>query len=174
MDTSEPVRVTVSQRFVGERGGPYSSVALRPIVDYLPPMHRWFRPRSHGFRVVLGMALLAWTAFAFDAFAHPPMMGAAQAAHAPATMAGMTAPSDEMSAMPMSHMSHAPTPTQPTGNGNGCCQNAHCYCASFCSGIAGASSVAVTVALTHDPTLMPAGGELVPTRFTLLLRPPIA
>jgi hypothetical protein len=174
MDTSESVRVTVSQRFIGERGGLYSSVAPIAILGYLPPMRWWFRPRSRCFRVVLGMALLAWTAFAFDAFAHPLMMGAAPAAHASATAAGMSAPSEGMPAMAMPHTSHATVPVQPIGNGHGCCQNAHCYCASFCSGIAGAPGMTATVAPPQGQTFMAVGDELVPTPFTLFLRPPIA
>lgn len=113
------------------------------------------------------MALLAWTAFAFDAFAHPLVMNAAQTLHASATMAGMTA-------MAMPDTAHATAPVQPTGNGHGCCQNAHCYCASFCSGIAGAPGMVATAAPPHGPTFMAVGNESVPTRFTLLLRPPIA
>lgn len=120
------------------------------------------------------MALLAWTAFAFDAFAHPLMMGVEPAPHAMATTASMSSSTDGMPGMPMSNTACDGAPTQPTANGHGCCQNAHCHCASFCSGIAGAPNIAMTTEPLRGPTFTPVGDAAVPAWFTLLLRPPIA
>jgi hypothetical protein len=117
------------------------------------------------------MALVAWTAFALDAFAHPLMMGAAPMPHASTATARMSSAHDALPAMAMPIASHDPAPTQPSGHG--CCQNGQCHCASFCSGVAGAPSLATTLAPLNGPMFLLADGGPVPARFALLLRPPI-
>lgn len=151
--------------------GGQSSIAPCAGVGYRRRMRWWFRPRSRCFRVVLGMALVAWTAFALDTFAHPVMMSAAPTSHASTAMAGMSSPHAGTLTMSTPNTSHDPAPTQP--DGHGCCQNGHCHCASFCSGVAGAPSIAASLAPLNGPMFLLSGGGPVPARFALLLRPPI-
>lgn len=134
-------------------------------------MRHSLRPRSHLFRSLLVLALLAWMALAFDAFAHPIVMSGGSAAQGSMT-AGKAATCDDMSMMHMPQNSHHSAPSNPPGHG--CCQNGNCYCASLCSGIADVPILGVTSQPAHDPVLPFIHSEPVLAHSAPPLRPPIA
>lgn len=121
------------------------------------------------------MALLAWTAFAVNAFAHPSMMAEASMAHASATTGTAASPHHSMTAMPMTDTARAAaTPLQPAGHGQGCCTNAGCQCASSCVGAISVPRLVVAVAAPRALAFASVERVSPPQRITLLLRPPIA
>ena len=130
-------------------------------------------PRSGLFRSLLALALLAWSALAFNAFAHPIAMIGVPAAHAPTT-----ASKSHCDGMGMMHMSsrtsHHPVPAHPAGSEHGCCQNGGCYCASLCSAIAAVPYLGVPVQPAHDPALSLIHSEPALAQSAPPLRPPIA
>jgi hypothetical protein len=141
----------------------------------LSVMRRSLHPRSRTFRSLLILALLAWTAFAFEAMAHPLVMSGQMA-----NMASMTAGqamSPQCKGMTSTHSAHVastPAPSHPDEGGHGCCAFGHCDCASFCSSIAGIPSLAMTWPPPHDPVLSPVDAGALPVVFASRLRPPIA
>ncbi|MER3547200.1 MAG: hypothetical protein C4338_06190 [Rhodanobacteraceae bacterium] len=139
-------------------------------------MRYLLRPRARLFRGVLGLALLAWTSLAFQAFAHPLAMPENVKIHAVvATSKAMPSHCHSMAGTAMlhdsnSHLAHA----HPTGTGHGCCANGDCHCASLCSGIVGVPSPAMVQQRVRDPELHPGTSQLAPTISAPPLRPPIA
>lgn len=136
-------------------------------------MRRSLHPRCRTFRSLLTLALLAWTAFAFEAMAHPLVMSGQMGA---STTAGQ-AMSPQCKGMTSTHSVHAasiPASSHPDGYGHGCCAFGHCDCASFCSSIAGVPSLVMTWPSPHDPALSPVDSGAPPVVFAPRLRPPIA
>lgn len=134
------------------------------------PLH----PRSRAFRSLLVLALLAWTALAFNAFAQPLAMFDGSTAQAAMAMSGSA--SAHCSGMPMEHASSNahPAPLHPAGNGHGCCQHGSCYCASFCNGIVGVPCNDMAWVSPHAPVLVPVHNAPALTSAAPPLRPPIA
>jgi len=132
------------------------------------------KPRSRLFRSLSILALLAWTMFAFDAFAHPLAMSSGSVAAISTAMAKAASHCDGMLMLGSSQNLHHPTPSQPAGNGHGCCHNGGCYCASLCSGVASVPYLGVALQPVHDPALSLIRSEPVPVQSAPLLRPPIA
>ena len=138
-------------------------------------MRRSLHPHSRTFRSLLILALLAWTAFAFEAMAHPLVMSE-QMGNMASTTAGQ-AMSPQCKGMTSTHSAHAastPAPSHPAEGGHGCCAFGHCDCASFCSSIAGVPSLAMTWPPPHDPALVPVHARVLPATSAPRLRPPIA
>jgi hypothetical protein len=133
------------------------------------------RPRSRAFRSLLALALLAWTALAFNAFAQPFVMTDGGAAMQTAMAMGGSAAThcDGMQMGDASPNSH-PAPSHPASHGHGCCQNGHCYCASFCNGIVGVPYLDMALAPVHTPLLVPVHVAPALTQTAPPLRPPIA
>ena len=136
-------------------------------------MRRFLRPRTKTFRVMLSLALLAWTSLSFGALVWPM------------SAAGATAPSSSMQAMsshvtvaqrdgmPMAHtaLNHSQVPVMPMGQ-SGCCHGG-CHCPSAC-GVAVIVSRPLTVqeyAQAPLPALESANPALA--LITPPLRPPI-
>jgi hypothetical protein len=136
-------------------------------------MRRLLRPRSRVFRSLLTLALLAWTALAFNAFAQPLAMFDGSNAQAAMAMSGSA--SAHCSGMPMEHASPNahPAPSHPAGNGHGCCQHGSCYCASFCNGIVGVPYLDMAWAPLHAPVLVSVHVAPALTQAAPPLRPPI-
>lgn len=139
------------------------------------PMRHTLHPRSRVFRSLLVLALLAWTALAFNAFAQPPALIDSEAAMQTAIAA------DGAAAMPCDGMmmEHAfasvhPAPLPPAGHGHGCCQHGGCWCASFCNGIVGVPRLDMAWAPLHAPVLVPLRVVPMLAPTAPLLRPPIA
>jgi len=131
-------------------------------------------PRSRVFRYLLALALLAWTAFAFEAMAHPLVMSGQMGNMASRTTGQAMSP--HCKGMPSTHTASAastPAPSHPDEGGHGCCAFGHCDCASFCSSIAGVPSLAMTWPPLHDPALSPVDAGAPPVVFAPRLRPPI-
>ncbi|HJP99109.1 MAG TPA: hypothetical protein VJ862_11150 [Rhodanobacteraceae bacterium] len=130
-------------------------------------------PRSRVFRSLLALALLAWTALAFNAFAEPLAMtdsgGATQMTMA---MGGTAGPHCDGLMGHASANSH-PAPMRPAGHGHGCCQNGHCYCAPLCNGIVGVPYLDMAWAPQHPPVLVPIHVAAALTQAPPPLRPPI-
>lgn len=139
---------------------------------YIHLMRHWLRSRSR-FHAVFGLALLAWTAFAFDAFAHPLAMSNDAMAAASTAMAKAAAHCDSMSMPGAPHNSHHAAPSQQTGYGHGGCYNGGCYCASLCSGIASVPYLGVALQPVHEPALSLIVTDLVLVHSAPPLRPPI-
>jgi hypothetical protein len=135
-----------------------------------PPLRR----RSRLFRTVLILALLGWTAFAFDAFAHPLAMSSGSVAAISTAMAKAASHCDGMPMLGASQNSHHPAPSQPAGNGHGCCHNGGCYCASLCSGIANVPYLSIALQPARDPALSLIHSDPVPVHSAPPMRPPIA
>jgi hypothetical protein len=135
-------------------------------------MHHLLKPRSRLFRSLSILALLAWTAFAFDAFAHPLVMSGGSAGMASMTTGNAASHCDGMPASGMPHATHHPAPSQPAGHG--CCHNGGCYCASVCSGIVGVPYLGVALQPVHDLAVSLMHSDPVPTHSAPPLRPPIA
>lgn len=136
--------------------------------DYALRMRHLPRPRSTIFRIVLAMALLAWTALAFGAARTPVPMNAA---HAQVNAVDMSV---HCMGMPQTHaLSHPHSaPVVPGGQG-GCCHGG-CHCLS-------AFSVALLVPFVDAGTLPEAGRVCAQVTAVVLtasaappLRPPIA
>lgn len=138
-------------------------------------MRRWLNPRSRVSRSLLILALLAWAALPFDAFAHSlAMVGEMDA---DATMVAIGTPADsDCAGMSMGHGSQAshPAPAHPAHNGHGCCTGHGCYCASLFSSIAGVPYLSLTWQPTHGMVLIPI--QVAPARAHAAppLRPPIS
>lgn len=139
----------------------------------LPVMQRLLRPRSRSFRCLLMLALLAWTAFALDAMAHPLAMVGGMG-HAAGMVMGQATPS-HCEGMPLPDAATStPAPAYPIGSGHGCCAFGHCLCAAFCSGIAGVPRLDMTWVPPHAPGLVPIDAPPALARSVPPLRPPIA
>src|SRR6185312_1190314 len=141
-------------------------------------MRRWLNPRSRVSRSLLILALLAWAALPFDAFAHSLAMAGEMGADAP--MVAMDKPSDSHCAgMSMAHGAQTsrasyPGPSHPHHNGHGCCAGHGCYCASLFGGIAGVPYLSLTWQPTHELVLTPIRIAPVFTHAAPPLRPPIS
>lgn len=136
-------------------------------------MHHLLRPRSRLFRSLSILALLAWTAFAFDAFAHPLVMSGDPASMISMTTSNAAAHCDGTPASGMPRATHHPVSSQSAGNGHGCCHNG-CWCASLCSGIVDVPYLGVVLQPTHDSAVSLIHSDPVPVHSAPLLRPPIA
>lgn len=138
-------------------------------------MRHSLQPRSRTFRSLLILALLAWTAFAFEAMAHPIIMSG-QMANMASTTTGQAMSPHCKAMTPTQSVPAAsiPAPSHPDDGGNGCCTFGHCDCASFCSSIAGVPSLAMMWPPLHDPALSPVHAGVPPVVFAPRLRPPIA
>jgi hypothetical protein len=120
------------------------------------------------------LALLAWTALAFNAFAQPlGMIDSGAATQMAMAMGGAAGTHCDGMAGQASTNSH-PAPSHPAGNGHGCCQNGHCYCASLCNGIVGVPFLDMTWVPLHAPVLVPVHVAPALTSTAPPLRPPIA
>ena len=138
-------------------------------------MRRILRPRSTTFRIVLAMALLAWTAFACEAIAHPFVMGG-QMQDMAANVSGQAMP-PHCKGMPSPHaasVASTPAPHHPVPVGHGCCAFGHCDCASPCSSVMGVPLLALTWPPLRDPALVPIRAGVLLATATPHLRPPIA
>jgi len=151
-----------------------SRVERRLRQDYARRMRGWLRPNSKTFRAMLAMALLAWTALAFNAFARPLAMigggAATQAAMVPGGTTGTHCDGMMGQASPHSH----PAPLHPAGDGHGCCQHGGCYCASPCNGIVGVPYLDMVWEALHAPVLVPVHVAPTLAQAAPPLRPPIA
>lgn len=136
-------------------------------------MRHLLKPRSRLFRSLSILALLAWTMFAFDAFAHPLAMADASASMASMTTGNAAPHCDGMPAVGMPHAAHHPVPSQPAGSGHGCCHNGGCYCASLCSGIVEVPYPGVVLQHVRDPAVSLIHSDPVPVHSAPPLRPPI-
>lgn len=132
-------------------------------------MRHLLRSRSRLFRSLSILALLAWTTFAFDAFAHPLIMSGGSAG-----MASMPTGNSASQCDGMPHAAHHPAPSHPAGNGHGCCHNGGCYCASLCSGIAGVAYLGAPLQPVHDAVVSLNHSDPTPVHSAPPLRPPIA
>ena len=141
-------------------------------------MRRWLNPRSRVSRSLLILALLAWTALPFEAFAHSLAMTGEMDADAP--MVSMGTPADSHCAgMSMVHGSQNsrvahPAPSHPNHNGHGCCSGHGCYCASLLSAPAVAPYLGQTWEPTHGSVLIPVEEAPTLTHAAPPLRPPIS
>lgn len=140
----------------------------------LSVMRRSLHPRSRVFRSLLALALLAWTALAFNAFAQPLAMLDSGAATQPAMTMGGTVGTHCDGMMGHASPSSHPASSHPAGNGHGCCQNGHCYCASFCNGIVGVPYRDMAWAPPHASVLVPVHVAPALAQSAPPLRPPIA
>lgn len=136
-------------------------------------MRRLLRPRSRVSRSLLTLALLAWTALAFNAFAQPLAM--LDGGHAQTAMTMDGSASAHCSGMPMEHASPNahPASSHPADNGQGCCQHGSCYCASLCNGIVDVPYLDTAWAPLHASVLVPVHVEPALTQTAPPLRPPI-
>lgn len=137
-------------------------------------MRHLLSPRSRLFRSLSILALLAWTAFAFDAFAHPLVMSGSATGVASMSTSNAALHCEGLPASSAPHTAHRPAPTHAAGNGHGCCHNGGCYCASLCSGVVGISCLGVALQPAHDPAITLLYSDLVPAPSAPPLRPPIA
>ncbi len=140
----------------------------------LSVMRRSLHPRSRLFRSLLTLALLAWTALAFNALAQPLVMINSGAATQSAMAMGGTA-GTHCDGMPMEHVSPRvhPAPSHPAGLGHGCCQHGSCYCASLCNGIVDVPYLDTAFAPLHAPVLVPVHVAPARVQAAPLLPPPI-
>lgn len=129
-------------------------------------------PRSRYFRVVLAMALLAWTSLAFGASLGPMPMSAASMTGSPVQTTSHAA-SAQCDGTPIVHAAshHGHAPAMPIGHGD-CCQSG-CHCLAACGAVMTVpgpftaqqyAQAPLTVLESANPTL-----ELI----TPPLRPPI-
>lgn len=137
--------------------------------DYARRMRHLPRPRSTIFRIVLAMALLAWTALALGAPRTPVPMGAA---HAQMNAVDLSVHCMGMSQAHVTSSRLHPAPAVPGGQGD-CCHGG-CHCLSSCS-------VALLVPFAGAGTIPKAGRERAQVTAIVLtagaappLRPPIA
>ena len=137
-------------------------------------MHHWLRPRSRLFRSLSILALLAWTAFAFDAFAHPLVMSGGSMTAASTATAKAASHCEGMPMMGTPQSLHHPAPSQPAGNGHGCCHNGGCYCASLCTGIVGVPYLGLEMQPIHGTVISLIYSQPVRALSAPPLRPPIA
>jgi len=138
-------------------------------------MCRLLRPRSRIFRCLLMLAVVAWTAFAFEALAHPLIMGGQAGNMASSTPDQAMPPHCKgMTSTQTASATSPPAPSHPAEGGNGCCAFGHCDCASLCSGIVEVPSLAMTWPPTHDPALAPVHAAVLLAPVAPQLRPPIA
>lgn len=137
-------------------------------------MRHSLHPHSRAFRSLLALALLAWTALAFNAFAQPLAITDSGATTQKAMAMG-GAPATHCDGMTVGHASpnSHPAPSHPVGNGHGCCQHGHCYCASFCNGIVGVPYIDMAWAPPHAPVLVPVHVAPALAQYAPPLRPPI-
>lgn len=156
-------------RQLNAQPGAGSKLTIIPKRSRLIGMHHLLRPRSRLFRSLSILALLAWTAFAFDAFAHPLVMAGGSAG-----MASMATGDSASQCDGMPNAAHHPAPSNPAGSGHGCCQNGGCYCASLCSGIAGVPYLGTALQPVHDPAVSLIHSDPTPVHSAPPLRPPIA
>ena len=167
-------------RFGRDAGGCIRDEPCSRVVDrvemrlFCRSMRHAFRPRSRVFRSLLALALLAWTALAFNAFAQP--FGMLESDATQTAMAAGTAAGAHCNGMAMGHASHGShaAPSYPTGDGHGCCRNGHCYCASLCNGIAGVPWLDMAWASPHAPMPLPVPVASALAQTAPPLRPPIA
>lgn len=129
------------------------------------------------------MALLAWTAFAFEAIAHPLMMdgsmhgmpastaGHAMSPHCMDMMADHAAPAAVAPAHPVTKGHDQKGHDQ---NGHGCCGFGHCNCAASCGSVVAMPSLVMTWPPLRGPAFVPMRASLRLTAATPQLRPPIA
>lgn len=141
-------------------------------------MHRWFHRGTRVSRGLLILALLAWAALPFNAFAHALAMASEMDAHAP-MMAMATAADSHCAGMTMGHGSHTtggthPAPSHPDHDGRGCCSGHGCYCASVFSGMAGVPYLSLPWEATHGSVLIPDHVAPSLTHAAPPLRPPIS
>jgi len=136
--------------------------------DYARRMRHLPRPRSTIFRIVLAMALLAWTALALGAPRTPVPMGAPHA-----QMNAVDMPVHCMG-MPRAHAIPHPHSAPVVPGGQGDCCHGGCHCLSACS-------VALLVPFAGAGTIPKAGRERAQVTAIVLtasaappLRPPIA
>lgn len=137
-------------------------------------MHHWLKRRSRLFRSMSILALLAWTAFAFDAFAHPLVMSGDPASVVSMATGNAASHCEGMPAAGMPHVAHHPSPSYPAGNGHGCCHNGGCWCASLCSGIVGVPYLGIALRPVHASAVSLIHSDPVPVHAAPPLRPPIA
>lgn len=136
-------------------------------------MRRSLHPRSRVFRSLLVLALLAWTALAFNAFAQPLAMLDGGNVQSAMTVSGSA--SAHCNGTPMEHASPNahPAPSHPAGNGHGCCQHGSCYCASLCTSIVDVPYLDMAWAPLHAPVLVPVDVAPALAQAAPPLRPPI-
>lgn len=139
---------------------------------YAVVMRHSLHLRSRIFRSLLALALLAWTALAFNAFAQPLAMTESDAAATHMAMGGKAGTHCDGMAGQASPNFH-PALSHPTGNGHGCCQNSHCYCASFCNGIVGVPYIDMAWVPPHATVLVPVHVAPALAQNAPPLRPPI-
>lgn len=142
--------------------------------DYARRMRRWFRPNSKTFHAMLAMALLAWTALAFNAFAQPLAMTDSGAATQAAMATGGTTGTHCDGMMGQASPNLHPAPSHPAGTGHGCCGHGGCYCASLCNGIVGVPYLDMIWEPLHAPVLVPVHVAPALAQAAPPLRPPIA
>ncbi|MBN8735973.1 MAG: CopL family metal-binding regulatory protein [Xanthomonadales bacterium] len=138
-------------------------------------MRRSLHPRSRIFRSLLVLALLAWTALAFNAFGQPLAMIDSGATTTQAATAMDGAAGTHCDGMPMGHVSPSshPAPAHPAGDGHGCCQHGSCNCASLCTSIVDVPYLDMAWAPLHAPVLVPVHVAPALTQAAPPLRPPI-
>ncbi len=139
----------------------------------LSGMRRSVRPRPRFFGSLLTLALLAWTALAFNVFAQPFAVAVGGNTQTAMVMGGASGTHCDGI---MGHVSTGaqPVPAHPVGNGHGCCTNGHCYCASPCNGIVGVPYLGMAWVPPHAPALDPVHVAPAQTQIAPPLRPPIA
>lgn len=159
---------------IREQAVRYTTLQAESGEAILLVMRRSLQPRSRVFRCLLMLALIAWTAFAFEAMAHPLVMNGQMENMANPTTGQATSP--HCKGMASAHFApgaSTPAPSHPGEAGHGCCAFGHCDCASFCSSVAGVPSLVMTWPPLHDPLLGPVHVGVLPATFGPRLRPPI-
>lgn len=139
--------------------------------DYAQPMRRLPRPNSTVFRVVLSMALLAWTVLAFGMPAMPPPHGQVLATQSHAQAAKTCAHGQDM-AMAGSESHHQGAPGTPMGHGD-CCHGG-CHCLSACNAALLVPFAATGVMPEHSPPCASIIADVLSAMAAPPLRPPIA
>lgn len=122
---------------------------------------------------MLSMAVLAWVTFTAEAMTQRLDLPGEPAAQA-SMMSGGASCDDAAMAHPAADAAQHPASAHPFGHDHNCCQSAHCYCASQCSGVIGGSSLKVALQPVHDPASSLTYTNPVPVRSAPPLRPPIA
>lgn len=123
---------------------------------------------------MLTLALLAWTALAFNAFGGPLAMADSGAVQAP-TLTHQVA-SGHCKSASMTHVLSGSRSafSHPTGSGQGCCQQGGCHCPSLCGGIVDRPCLGVALQPVHDSVVSRIHSYPVPRHSVPPLRPPIA
>lgn len=134
-------------------------------------MRRWFRPRSRSFRVVLGIALLAWIMLASGAFA-APLQGWNAMKMAMTTPTAPLHTTTDCDGMPMQQAATQQIPTAPMGHGE-CCHGG-CACMTACNAVLAVPRLTIAVSLPRfaTPVFATVGPAQLPSAPPL--RPPIA